>query len=365
MNTNSSSSSLFQSLVEKTISVDLFFDSLLCDKDLAKLICTCRRMQEIILNWKTIFPVKEVILHKKITDDMLRMLILHYSNKIIKLIIPNCPKLSILNGYDCLGLIRNSLLDLSIWKCEIYVMQKLASQHKNLTSLSVSLDFLTKEDVESISQLTNLETLKIYISSSKRTNNAWVKHYSFLKKMKRLQISCQSYNRGFSRSGFHYLVAKKNLLCELYLTGCYDYFSDGGNSCWTTLTNLTKLTVRKSMCNNIGLKMICSRCLLLEYLDIRYNPVKTENFNILISADGLNNIHLLIKLKSLYLSTVRDDWLKKLFQSSSLTHLDLGLSPDSKISNKALEELCFHLPSLKPSYCDPFKSLTFVFNSKI
>jgi hypothetical protein len=83
------------------------------------------------------------------------------------------------------------------------------------------------------------------------------------------------------------------------------------------------------MLNDIGLNMICSNCLLIEYLDIRWN-------NDFITLEGLNNIHCLTHLKSLFLSGASDDWLAKLSHSTALTQLDLH---NSTVSDEGLLQL--------------------------
>jgi Leucine-rich repeat (LRR) protein len=74
--------------------------------------------------------------------------------------------------------------------------------------------------------------------------------------------------------------------------------------------------------------MICSSCLLIEYLDIRFND--------LITVEGLNNIHCLIHLKSLSLDVTSDDWLAKLSHCTALTQLDLD---NSTVSDEGLLQL--------------------------
>jgi hypothetical protein len=82
------------------------------------------------------------------------------------------------------------------------------------------------------------------------------------------------------------------------------------------------------MLNDIGLNMICSSCLLIEYLDIRWNDQ--------ITVEGLKIIHCLIHLKSLFLSGASDDWLAKLSHSTALTQLDLH---NSTVSDEVLLQL--------------------------
>jgi Leucine-rich repeat (LRR) protein len=124
------------------------------------------------------------------------------------------------------------------------------------------------------------------------------------------------------------LVANKQFLVQLKIDDCVGISSEGYH-CLTTLTNLTSLTVINSTLGNIGLLVICSSCLLIEYLDIR-------SWNGLITVEGLNNIHCLMHLKALFLSHVSDDWLAKLSHSAALTHLDLQYST---ISDKGLSHL--------------------------
>jgi hypothetical protein len=59
-------------------------------------------------------------------------------------------------------------------------------------------------------------------------------------------------------------------------------------------------------------------------------------FNGLITVEGLNNIHFLIHLKTLFLSDASDDWLAKLSHSTALTQLDLY---NSTISDEGLLQL--------------------------
>jgi hypothetical protein len=82
------SSSTFLYLVERHISPEIFFNSLLCEKDLAVLLCTCRDMKKMILKWKAIFPIEKFIIKDSMTDKMLGNLTNHYSCNIKKLTFP-------------------------------------------------------------------------------------------------------------------------------------------------------------------------------------------------------------------------------------------------------------------------------------
>jgi hypothetical protein len=132
---------------------------------------------------------------------------------------------------------------------------------------------------------------------------------------------------GLSGLGLSYLVANKPFLVQLEIDYCGGISSEGYH-CLTTLTNLTNLTVHDSKFDYIGLNMICSSCLLIEYLDIQYND--------LITGEGLNNIYCLSHLKSLLLSGASDDWLAKLSHNTALTQLDLY---NSTVSDEGLLQL--------------------------
>jgi hypothetical protein len=147
--------------------------------------------------------------------------------------------------------------------------------------------------VDSLSKLTNLE--KIFVHGLKHNNdhliNAAIFSYSTLTKMKSITVECC----GLSGLGLSYLVANKQFLVQLKIFDCWGISSEGYH-CLTTLTNLTHFTIYNSELDNIGLNMICSSCLLIEYLELRYNDR--------ITVEGLNNIHFLIHLKSLYINVI-------------------------------------------------------------
>jgi hypothetical protein len=75
---SSSNFAVFLSLIERNISPEIFFASLLSDEDLSKLLCTCRGMKEIILKWKTIFPIQKYEIKETMTNEMLGNMIIHY-----------------------------------------------------------------------------------------------------------------------------------------------------------------------------------------------------------------------------------------------------------------------------------------------
>jgi hypothetical protein len=158
--------------------------------------------------------------------------------------------------------------------------------------------------------------------------DAAVMKYSNLIKMKSTTViwCC-----GLSGLGLSYLVANKQFLIELEIIYC-DGISSEGYHCLTTLSNLTHLITRGSKIDGIGLNMVCSSCLLIEYLDIKWDDF--------ITIEGLNNIHFLVNLNTL-LFTPRDiNWLAKLSNNIALTYLDLSCG---SISDQGLFS---HLSSL-------------------
>jgi hypothetical protein len=231
-----------------------------------------------------------------------------------------------MDGYHHMALLHSNLLELSIENCLEGGLCVISHSLVNLTSLSISdSPSVSSEDLDSLSKLTNLE--KIILDIIKNLDDAAVVNYSTLAKMKSIRVcGCQ----GLSGLGLSYLVANKQFLVELEIICCSGISSEGYH-CLTTLTNLTSLCVWNGLVDDFGLKMICSSCLLIEFLDIR-NTIKRQN----ITFEGLKNIHFLIHLNSLSLSHVNDDWLAKLSHNTALTYLDLWYG---SISDEGLSHL--------------------------
>jgi Leucine-rich repeat (LRR) protein len=190
----------------------------------------------------------------------------------------------------------------------------------NLTSLSIFYSpSASSEDLDSLSKLTNLEKINLR-NIEHLVDDAIVVNYSTLAKMKSIAVSwCD----GLSGLGLSYLVANKQFLVQLKIFWC-DGISSEGYHCLTTLSNLTHISIRGTDLDDIGLNMICSSCLLIEYLDIRGNRF--------ITIEGLKNIHL----KFLSINGLGDDWLSKLSINTTITDLDLS---NSNISNEGLSHL--------------------------
>jgi hypothetical protein len=151
-------------------------------------------------------------------------------------------------------------------------------------------------------------------------------NYSTLVKIKSITVSlCHS----LSGLGLSYLVVNKEFLFQLEINDCFGIYLEGYH-CLTALTNLIVLTINTLACfDDIGLNMICSSCLLIEYLYIQ------RSFR--ITKEGLNNIHCLTHLKSLFVCFARDDWLCKLSHNTALTSIFFGIC--SVITDKALSQL--------------------------
>jgi hypothetical protein len=315
--------SSFLCLIERNISPEIFFNSLLSDEDFSKLLFTCRGMKKMILKWKTIFPIQEYKIKHSMTDKMLGNMIMHYSHNILKLTIPQSSSLLTIGGYHHVALLHSNLLELSINDCLEGGLCEISHSLVNLSSLSISHSWsVSSEDLDSLSKLTNLE--KINLENIDDLDDAAVVIYSTLTKMKSMTVvSCDD----LSGLGLSYLVANKQLLVQLKINDC-DGISSEGYHCLITLTYLTSLTIELSELDDIGLNMICSSCLLIEDLDLGWNN--------LITVEGLNNIHCLIHLKSLLLFGTSDDWLAKLSHSTALTQLDLY---DSTVSDEGLLQL--------------------------
>jgi hypothetical protein len=314
--------------MERNISPDFFFNSLISDEDLSKLLCTCRGMKEMILKWKTIFPIQEYEINRSMTDKMIGNMVKHYSNNINKLSIPYNyfePSLLTIDGYHFVALLRSNLFELSINNCLKGGLYSISHYLVNLTSLLISNSpSVSSKDLDSLSKLTNLEKIDLGLIS--HVDDVAVLNYSTLTKMKSI-IVCECH--GLSGLGLSYLIARKEFLVQLDIRYCHGISSEGFH-CLNTLTNLTCLTITGINCmlDDIGINRICSSCLLIVYLCIRGSY--------LITVAGLNNINCLINLKALYLMFASDDWLAKLSHNTALTYLDLE---KSTISDEELTQL--------------------------
>jgi hypothetical protein len=203
-------------------------------------------------------------------------------------------------GYNCLASLSN-LTDLSIE----YGLDVISSSLFNLKKLTIfghDHDIMTEiSSIDSLSSLTNLEKIQFDGVSNYQSDHAMF-NYSTLIKINSISLM---HCTALQSLGLSYFLAKKEFLIDLELVELKFCASDGYH-CLTTLTKLTSLKIItiNSQLDDIVLNKICSSCLLIEYLDIRYS--------FWITIEGLNNIHCLTYLKSLLISCAKDTWLTKL-----------------------------------------------------
>jgi hypothetical protein len=274
--------SLFLSLTQRNISPEIFFDSLLSEEDLSKLLCSCRGMKEQILKWKNIFPIQEYTTGVSLTDKMFENMILHYSQKIKKLIISSRSKLTLNGYYKHFFLLHPNLLELDYLSYLKGVVPIISSSLVKLTSLRIST-LQSHDDLSSIRQLTNLE--KLDIDSCFNLDPFSLVSYSTLTKMKSISLS------RFNGERLDWLVTNKVLLVEIKIDTCGVIPSEEYH-CLSTLTNLTHVSFVQSKFDDIGLNLICSSCRLIKYLYLVYNEV---------TINGLNNFYFLVHLTSLFI----------------------------------------------------------------
>jgi hypothetical protein len=296
--------SLFKSLVNRNILPEIFFNCLLPDKDISKLLCTCRDLKEMILKWKAIFSIPKIVfLHaEKNNVNYLFNLLMHYCKNINKLhIIYDDNKLLTNDGYHYLIQIKQ-LSELNIVGCSGNGLRIISGSLSYLTSLKIeNSPLVSSEDLGSISKLTRLE--RIDLESVYNLNNYAVANYSTLTNLKSIRVTrCLT----LSDVGLKCLVANKEFLVQLEINDCrsigssfraisihYGIYSTGFH-CLTTLTNLTNLTILNCYLDDLALNMICYSCIRIEHLCIG-NIYQ----NALITKEGLNNILCLMNLKSL------------------------------------------------------------------
>jgi hypothetical protein len=293
--------SRFLSLTLRNISPEIFFDCLLSDKDLSKLLCTCRGMKEKIIQWKNVFPTKYLEIGESMTSKMFKDMILHYSKKIKSITISFETIWTLKKGYRLLTLLESSILiELNIKNCLGKELLLITSSLTDLRTLRIG-HMTHSKAVDSVTRLTNLVEIELFDCINK---NSSVLNYSSLINIASMTlIWCQ----GLTEKGLRYLVLKKDFLVQLEIKECHAISSEGFH-CLTTLTNLTNLTINVSQFDDIGLNMICSSCLLIEYLNVQKNDVTIE---------GFNNIHCLIYLKTLFLPRTDNRLLKKLIHNNN------------------------------------------------
>jgi hypothetical protein len=340
------SSNPFVLLVKRNISIDLFFNSLLCDEDLSRLLCTCQDMRELIRAWKQRIPMEQFKIKQSMTDKMLMKFLSFYSSNIENLVAVKydemCNFLSA-HGFQkhflpCLT--RGSLkkLQISPYFLQNGGLKEITYSFTNLTHLTLIfgeqckylkrcieinpieahryyLPDLPIEDLNLISKLTNLEYLEFYCVDL--LQDTTVINYSALTKIKSIRVSHSGW--GLSGLGLSYLVANKDHLSELKIIHCC--VSSEGYHCLTTLNSLTKLQINSIFLDDFGLKMICCSCVQIEYLDIKREANSVYLNPATITLEGYAHIHNLINLKTLFLYDQLSD--VRLCNNTTLTSIHL------------------------------------------
>jgi hypothetical protein len=243
-------------------------------------------MKETILKWKKIFPTKYLEIGELMTSEMLENMIFHYSKKVKALTICFRSLWTKPKDYRLLTLLESSnLIELNIQKCLGNGLLLITSSLTDLKTLRIGHITASKKAVDSVTRLTNLEEIELFDCIQ---NDSSVVNYSSLIHIASITLN---WNGSLTGLGLSYLVTNKEFLVQLKIMDCHGISSEGYH-CLTTLTNLTNLLINMSQLDDAGLNIICSSCLLIEYLDIRNND---------LSVEALNNIHCLIYLKTLFL----------------------------------------------------------------
>jgi hypothetical protein len=309
---------------------------------LSKLLCTCRGMKEMILKYKIIFPIQEYTTGVSLTDKIFENMILHYSSNIKKLIISSRCSALTFNGYyqHVFLLLRSNLLELELlegdssikkWDVEI---PNITSSLLNLTSLRILNSLESQTNLSSISQLTNLE--KLDFDNCYHLDEFNLESYSALTKIKSICIS------RFSGKRLDWFFETNKVLLtlvEIKIDTC-ERISSENYHCLGILTNLTHLSFSRCNFDDFGLNLICSCCLLIEYLYFHDNDELT--------IEGFNNVHFLVNLKSLhcilYPNSKNCLLITKLYHNVAITHLTMfnndGVDDLSNLFN--LSYLCLH-----------------------
>jgi hypothetical protein len=371
----------FVSLVERNIQPDFFFDSLIDDVDLSKLLCTCKSMKEAVKKWKYVFSIRVFFIERTLTRKMLLNMIHFYTPNVSKIVfLPHVQdyyywdevykclrsttekkrtifkqwtkekKTPLLppEAYGLFSLFHSAtniscVLEISFHECLAGGILNAALCLKNLTSVTITeSSAITKKDIDSLTNLNHLEQLSLNRCLLNSDDDLFV-NYSALTKIK--QIKFENIDREYFQD-LNYLLSNKELsLVHLELIDLRGISSSEEFHCVTTLTNLTHLTVAScistslqyfhfnemSLLDNIVLNMIITNCRLIQHLDIRNNNNCT--------IDGLENIHCLIYLETFKFSFATDSLLPKLSQIVALTRLDIW--DDNKLSRQEME---IHIP---------------------
>jgi hypothetical protein len=168
-------SSRFLNITGRNISSEIFFDCLLSEQDLSKLLCTCRTMKQQILAWKIVLPIKSFKVKRFMNETMLNKMILYYSPLMYKISIPLDSMLLTVpfRFFAISNLFTFNLLEFDI-DASVYDyvnwLPFISLQLCNLKSLSLSNSnprsnaswYQNSICLDLISRLTNLENIKFF-----------------------------------------------------------------------------------------------------------------------------------------------------------------------------------------------------------
>jgi hypothetical protein len=287
-----SSNSLFVKLSNRTIAMDIF-NSMLSYKDLSLLICSCKDMKRIVLNWKSIFPIENLLIETFMTDGNLRKMIFFYSCNVIKISMP-C-KILTLDGYELLSNFKDTLIDLGLYNCIQGGLPVISSKLYNLRNLqilnnSTYSSLQTSEDLISISQLTNMKNLS-FRNVDNLDDATFRRCYRTLSNLILIEIvQCKN----FTGEGLSSLVEFNIPLESLKL-------NSNENFCFNKSplpTSLTLLSVGSDKFSNSDLLRTCENCINIEKICIINCP--------LITIEGYKLIKKLNYLKELFISVDRN-----------------------------------------------------------
>jgi hypothetical protein len=287
--------SRFHSLASRYISLEIFFNSLLSDEDISKLLCTCRGMKEIILNWKNKIPNQQITFKKSFNDGMLYYFLENYSNIFNSIVIIKDTELT-LNGLKIFCALCVNISEIKITSCKKYWLPQISLSLFSLISIVLHEGRnISSSDMDSLSKLTNLE--KIDFFDLRNFDDAAVVNYSTLTKMKSITIRCPS--DYFTGVGLSYLVANKEYLVTLKIQKCLgiinrvDYTEPPCTvrySSLSLLTNLTTLDIPETALESIQFNLFLN----LQSLSISSNRYSSNgmDFNAFSVLTNLENIKI-------------------------------------------------------------------------
>jgi hypothetical protein len=311
--------SRFLDLVQRNISPEIFFDSLLSDEDLSKMLCTCKGMKDVIKKWKSILPIQKYTIKEAMTASMFGNMIMYYSNNIKKLNTSH-PLTLFDDEYDDHIVLYHHLSYLSKNLCylgfnggnssKVY-LAPLLSCLVNLTHLDLHESLIVEYDQKKHCTLimslttTRLNRLKIHESIIYRNGLSYL---SSLLNLTHFELTnCEE----VPMEEFYHLSFCVNLT---YLDLSGSITSDRGLSHLSSLTKLSKLKIT-GLNKDEGLVFLSSLSSNLTYLKLRSCTLTEKGLCYLASCVNLTYLDLkrsLIPDGLLFLSSL-----------SKLTYLNL------------------------------------------